>query len=155
LTRTLPVLVAKLKDADLAVRRIAISSFSRAGERGREHIPILLELMCGNPAPSDFMAIHHELKALGAGEEVETPCLIHALDSTDVAVRNQAISLLSLQGRTALSALPRLRQMMEHTADKTERQQLLDAVARIESPEKVALAEATNLPPRPASRRGR
>lgn len=155
LTRTLPVLVGKLKDADKGVRHAAISSFRRAGDRGREHIPILLELMCGNPVPSDFMAVHHELKALGADEAVETPCLIHGLDSSDGVVRNQAIGLLSLQGRAALPALPRLRQMMEQTADKTERERLSEAVARIESPEKFALAHATNLPPRRSSRRSR
>jgi len=148
LARTLPVLVGKLKDSDPRVRYVAIVSFKLAGDKGREFIPNLMELLCDNPSRSALAVLHQELKTLGASSEIVVPCLIRALDSSDVSVRNSATQLLSTYGRGALPALPRLRQRLEQTTDIDERARLTDAVTKIESPEKPAAGYATNLPPR-------
>lgn len=149
LPRTLPVLVSKLKDSDPRVRYTVITSFKYAGESARAFIPNLMERLCDNPSKSEMVVLNQELKRLGASAEIIVPCLIRALDSMDASVRGGAAHLLSTYERDAVSALPRLRHLIEQTTDGEERARLVEAAAKIESSEKLAGKYATNSPTHP------
>ncbi|HVR73373.1 MAG TPA: HEAT repeat domain-containing protein, partial [Planctomycetota bacterium] len=124
--KTVPLLVAALKDKETDVRRAAASSLGQVGPAAEEAAPALITLL------EDFLCRRAAFEALRGIRPRSVEVLLKALDHRERFVSGYAAERLGELGADAAEAIPRLRALSKGGERRLQRT-ATEALAKIEA----------------------
>lgn len=124
--KTVPLLVAALKDKETDVRRAAASSLGQVGAAAGEAVPALMALL------EDFLCRRAAFEALRSIGPRSVEILLKALDHRERFVSGYAAERLGELGADAAEAIPRLRALSRGGERRLQRT-ASEALAKIEA----------------------